>query len=101
MEDIHGNPSSFTLAEDNCGPHRAKSIATWLLNKEMVRIKRPAQSPFLYSIENKWGIMKTHLRKRSFHSLNPTHLSHVLNEIWNELPDSQFFNIVSSIPKRV
>ena len=33
MYDVHDGPASFVLQEDNCGPHRAKSIAGYLANK--------------------------------------------------------------------
>ena len=56
--DIHGGTESFVLQEDNCGPHRAKSIATYLFNEEVKRIKWPAQSSDLNCIENVRGLLK-------------------------------------------
>ena len=71
---VHVGPECFILQEDNCGPHRAKSIATYLSNEEVTGMKWPAQSPDFNPIENIWGLMKSHLRKRAMHPNNPMHL---------------------------
>ena len=97
----HDGLSTFVLQEDNCGPHRAKSIATYLANEEVTRMKWPAQSPDLNPIENVWGLMKSTLRKRSVYPKSPMHLFHILRDIWNSLPDSYFNNLVASMPKRM
>ena len=99
--DVHGCPASFVLQEDNCGPHRAKSVAAYLANEEVTRIKWPAQGSDLNPIENVWGLMKMHLRKRAVPPPNIMHLFHILNQIWNRLPDSYSSNLVASMPNRV
>ena len=43
----HGGFTSFILQEDTCGPQRAKYIATYLDNKDVVGVNWPAQSPDL------------------------------------------------------
>ena len=48
--DTHGDNNTFALQEDNCDPHRARFIATYLRNKDMNRMKWPAQSPDLNRI---------------------------------------------------
>ena len=67
MYDVHGGSDSFVLQEDNCGPHRAKSIAEYLTNEELVRMQWPAKIPDLNAIENIWGSVKGYLRKRDVH----------------------------------
>ena len=101
MNEKHNGPTSFILQEDNCGPHRARSVATYLQNKEVTRMVWPSQSPDLNFIENVWGLMKTHLRKRSIHPRNPTELFQILSDLWNSLPDSYFQSLVASMPNRV
>ena len=96
---IHDGPTDFVLQEDNCGPHRAESIATYLANKEITRMTWLAQSPDLNPIENIWGLMKSRLRKRSVFPSSPMHMFHVLCHIWNTLPDSYFHSLVYSMLK--
>ena len=45
---VHSGPDSFVLQEDNCGPHREKSIADYLANKEITRMKWHPQGPDCY-----------------------------------------------------
>ena len=99
--DIHGGTNEFILQEDNCGPHRAKNIATYLANEDVARMEWPPQSPDLNPIENVWGLMKNRLRKRSVHPSSPMHLFSILSEMWNTLPDSYFQSLVASMPVRV
>lgn len=99
--DVHGGTESFVLQEDNCGPHRAKSIATYLANEEVSRMKWPAQSPDLNCIENVWGLLKSQLRKRKVYPNTPLQLFHILSNLWNSLPDSYFCNLVASMPRRI
>ena len=72
---VHGSPASFVLQEDDiCGPHRAKSIADYLANEEIIQIQLPPQSPDCKCIENVWGLLKQRLHKRNVHPRNPMHL---------------------------
>ena len=99
--DNDGGTDTFVLQEDNCGTHRAKSVATYLANEEIKRMKWPAQSPDLNTIENVRGLMKEYLRKLTIYPKNPMHLFQILSFIWNSLPDSYFRNLVTSMPKRI
>ena len=100
MNAKHDATKSFILQEDSCGPHRARSIATYLYQKAVNRMKRPAQSPEQNTIENIWGIMKSKLRKRNVHPTSTSHLFQILTEMWHSLPDSAFDDLVASMPKR-
>ena len=100
MQNINGVLESFTLQKDNCAPHRAKSIATYLLNEEVNRMKWPAQSPNLNLIEIKRGLMKTLLLRRRTQPLRyPLHLFHTILTIWNGLSYSYFNTLVALMPR--
>ncbi len=99
--DIDDWLASFVLQEDNCGPHRAKCIADYLANEEVIRMKWPPQSPDLNSIENVWGSMKAYRRNHKVHLKNPFQLFRIPSNIWNTLLDSYFQNLVAWIPKRI
>ncbi len=45
MYNVRGGPAWFILQEDNCVPHRARSIGTNFNNEEVIRMKWPVQSP--------------------------------------------------------
>ena len=98
---VHGNNALFILQEDNCGPHRAKSINTYLYSASVNRMQWPAKSPDLNPVENIRGIMKQKLRKRKVMPSNPTEPFMILSEIWNSMPDAYFHNLVVSMPARV
>ena len=100
LEQKHGETESFVLQEDNCGPHRATTIATYLQSKGVARMKWPAQSSDLNPVENIWGIIKTRLWKRDVLPRSPMHLFQILTDIWNSLPDCILENLVASMPKR-
>ena len=100
MEEKHGGVSSFVLQEDNCGAHRALSIASYFKEKGVARMEWPAQSPDLNPIENVWGLMKQNLRSRTVHPSSPTDLFRILNDIWRNLPDSYFESLIESMPRR-
>ena len=59
MYNVHNGPASFILQEDNCGPHRAKSIAYYLEDEEVIRMQWPPQSPDCNCIKNVRGLLNS------------------------------------------
>ncbi len=55
MYDVHDGSESFILQEDNCGPHRANRIATYLANEEVTRMKWPPREPWFESYWKRVG----------------------------------------------
>ena len=101
MNAKHGGNDDFILQEDNCGPHRAKSIAKYLQTKGVTRMKWPAQSPDLNPIENVWGLLKMRLRKRLKQPTNCDELFTILQSEWNALSDEYFISLANSMASRV
>lgn len=42
--DVHDGPASFILQEDSCRPHRAKTIAMYMANEKITRMKWTARA---------------------------------------------------------
>ena len=101
MHSKHGGKDDFVLQEDNCGPHRAKSIAKYLQNEGVSRMNWPAQSPDLNPIENVWGLLKNRLRKLPKLPTNRDQLFEILQSEWNSLPDDYFASLADSMAARV
>ena len=101
MEAKHGGKNDFILQEDNCGPHRANSIATYLQSKGVSRMKWPAQSPDLNPIENVWGLLKQRLRKLPKQPTSADQLFDILSSEWDSLSDEYFYTLACSMASRV
>ena len=86
--------------QDSCGPHRAKSISSYLDAKGIEVMKWPPQSPDLNPIENAWSVLKYKLRARPKFPTNATDLFNTLQTEWSNLPDSLFLKLVRSMPTR-
>ena len=99
-EKLYGDLKSFVLQEDNCGPHRARTINDYLSKKGVAGMICPPQSPDCNPIENVRGFINTCLMKRTVYAKNEEEAFALAQKYWNELPESYFQNLVKSMPTR-
>ena len=97
---FHGGVDNIVFQQDNCGPHRAKSVAKYLSENGISLLYWTPQSPDLNPIENAWAILKRRLRLSDTYPSNINALFYELSKIWNALPDSYFRNLVASMGRR-
>ena len=97
----HGGFNKFILQQENCGAHRAKSVAAYLEAKGIDLLQWPAQSPDLNPIENAWAILKRRLRESSTYPSNADSLFAAISDVWDNMPDTYFKNLISSMASRV
>lgn len=96
----YGSASEIIFQQDNCGPHRAKSIKAYMEASNIDVMKWPAQSPDINPIENAWAFLKKRVRERSTNCTTADDLFQVLCEEWLSIPDAYFLSLVRSMPKR-
>jgi len=101
VENVHGGKRNIILQEDNCGPHRAKSIKEFFAEHRVFRMNWPSQSPDLNPIENAWGYMKNKLRRMKTRPSNKEHLFEIISDMWDTLPFTYFEKLTGSMPNRV
>ena len=90
----YGYISKFTFQQDNCGPHRAKSVTAYLNIQNVEAMKWPPQSPDLNPIEDRCDILKRRPRARPENLKNADHLFELLQQEWFSIPDSTLHNLV-------
>ena len=96
----YGNTDSVVFQQDNCGPHKAKSVSSFLYEKGIEVMCWPAQSPDLNPIENAWAYLKRRLRQHRPYPRNVAELFDVMQHEWQLIPDSYFIKLVESMPTR-
>ncbi len=96
----HGSVTNVVFKLDNCGPHHAKSIKSYLDPSIISVMKLPAQSPNLNPIENTWSYLEMKIRSRQGHSKNADELFNTLQEEWSAVPDDYFTNLIRLMRKR-
>ena len=89
----------WDLQEDNDTKHTARICSQWKLKNLINRINWPSNSPDLNPIENVWGLIKTQLAGKTFHSTN--HFIYNIRKIWNNFSQEYAQALVLSMPKRI
>ena len=87
--------------QDGCGPHRAKSVRTFLEAKGIRLLPRPAKRPDMNPIENAWTILKRKMRQEYKYPTSDGDLFDRLSEIWDSIPSAYFEKLIASIRTRV
>lgn len=88
----------WILQEDNDPKHRSRLCTSWKLEKGIVTLDWPAQSPDMNPIENVWAYIKMKLRERPTYNLKQ--LTREIRRIWRALPVKYAENLVESMPRR-
>ena len=96
----YGSISDFVFQQDNCGPHKSKSVTSFLVGNNTNVMKWPAQSSVLNPIENTWAVLKRMIRERPEHPRNADHLFEILQSEWNSIPEDYFTGLVISLKTR-
>ena len=97
----YGTTENVVYQQDNCRPHRAKSIRHFMDAKQINLMTWPSQSLDLNPIENAWAVSKKKLRTRPTYPTNTTELFNVLQSEWLSIPYEYFTKLVRSMPTRV
>ena len=93
----YGNKSNFVFIQDNCGPHKAKSVKAYLDANNVTVMKWPAQSPDLNPIENACAVLKKRLRERPEYPRNADHLFQILQEELYAILNEFFTSLIRSM----
>jgi len=101
IEDKHGDTGNLLLLEDNCGPHRALKVGTYMALHCVQRLDWAPQSPDMNAIENLWAMLEARPRDRPQPPTTLDGLFDALCEEWARLPDSYLSDLWRSMPDRV
>ena len=96
----HESLNNILFQQDNCGPHKAKTVVSYLDASNIELMDWPAQSADLNLIKNVWAYLKQKLRNRNTHPSNSDELYEILQNEWASIPTSYFQSLMYSMPAR-
>ena len=92
--------SDFVFQQDNCGPHMAKSVTSFLVGNNINVMKWLAESLDLNPMEYARAVLKRQIRERPDYPRNADHLFEILQNEWNAIPDYYFTGLITSMESR-
>ena len=96
----HGSTKNIVYQQDNCEPHRSKSVRDSMDGKQITLMTWPSQSPGFNPIESAWAFLKKKLRARPTYPTSTTELFNVLQSEWLSIPDEYFTKLICLMPTR-
>jgi transposase len=85
--------------QDNAPVHKSASVIQYLRNEKIATLDRPPQSPDLYPIENIEGLLKSKVSRMPNFPKNRKELVKRFKKSWEDLEQSLFAKLSSSVPK--
>ena len=85
---------------DNAPPHTARVATDFLRHQGIATLPWPARSPDLNPIEHVWDTLGRRVRQRPRQPRNENELFQALDAEWQDLPQAQLNNLVSSMGRR-
>jgi transposase len=88
----------WVFQQDNDPKHTARTVQSYLSNKQVTVLEWPAQSPDLNPIENLWSILERKVQERSPKS--EQQLFDLLQAEWQLMTEEKLSSLVESMPRR-
>ena len=92
--------NDFIFMEDGVPCHIAKATQNWL-RKNIRKLPWLSQSLDMNPIEHLWDILDRKLRKKNRRPFSKPKILRLLQEIWQEIPQDNIRELITSMPRRV
>lgn len=91
----------FLFMQDNAPPHTSRVAQNFLETENVTILPWPACSPDLNPIEHLWDVIKRKIRSRQNNPGNLGELIQAALEEWENVPQEQINNLITSMPRRI
>lgn len=95
------NLPGAAFQQDNARPHTAHVTSAFLEENNINMLPWPPRSPDLSPIEHVWDMMERRLRRLPHPPNTLEELRQQLQIAWDEVPQEDINNLISSMPRRV